>query len=229
MITHSDLKTLADEGWVRLRGFAREHMDVSLLLLANHLGSPISSRPGSGLLDRLKPIQTERARIASLSRYHGKGRFPFHTDTAHWLTPARHLILGCFQAGSSGTGTLLTRFSDLNIDAQEARVLAEGVFLVKNGRSSWYANILNEHQSFVRFDPGCMKPATLKGGMAADMLNKRLDAARPVRIAWAEGDVLIVDNWRVFHGREAAEDDENRTLLRVLVMSQQARGCNDCV
>lgn len=224
MITKDDIRMLGEEGWVCLCGFARDSVESSMLSLAERLGSPIYSRRGGSLVDRLRPIQAEHARVASLSRYHGKGRFPFHTDTAHWLTPARYLILGCLQPGSSGRATLLTRFSDLNIDAQEASVLAEGVFLVKNGRSSWYANIVNETHEFVRFDPGCMKPATAKGGMAADVLNERLEAVRPIRIAWAEGDVLIVDNWKVLHGREGAEDDEDRTLLRVLVMAQQARG-----
>jgi Taurine catabolism dioxygenase TauD, TfdA family len=175
---HSYIQTINQVGWVSLRGFAGENTEASILSLAESLGTPISSRRGSKVVDSLKPIRAEYAHVASLSRYHGKGRLPFHTDTAHWLTPARYLILSCLQPGSSGAGTLLTPFSDLAIDAKEASVLAAGVFLVRNGRSSWYTNILDENHKYVRFDPCCMKPATQKGGIAADIINERLSLHR---------------------------------------------------
>lgn len=117
---------------------------------------------------------------------------------------------------------MLINFFDLNLDAQETSHMAAGVFLVKNGRASLYANIVKPSKSMVRFDPGCMNPVTSRGQLAADILNERLDGIRSVRIAWAEGDVLIVDNWRVLHAREAGESDEGRTLLRVLVKEEKA-------
>ncbi|WP_366936781.1 TauD/TfdA family dioxygenase [uncultured Thiothrix sp.] len=37
-------------------------------------------------------------------------------------------------------------------------------------------------------------------------------------ITWSEGDVLILDNWKVLHGRgQGPRVEKDRTLVRVLV------------
>jgi hypothetical protein len=117
----------------------------------------------------------------------------------------------------------LIRFAALGFSREEECVLNSGVFLVRNGRASWYATVMSEDRPFVRFDPGCMTSASSQGNEAVRMIEKRFAASRPVRIEWARGNVLIVDNWRILHGRESSDGDDEKVLLRVLTIDRWAR------
>lgn len=224
MLQTSDTRRLNDEGWVELQGALGDDPERSLLGLAGALGEVVPSRPRSDLIDRLRPSKADTARLPSLSRRYGTGAFPLHTDTAHWLTPARYILVGCLHPGQRGRGTLLVQFPSLRFNRQEEVLLRSGVFLVRNGRASWYSTIQSEEQPYVRFDPGCMFPVTADGHEAGRILQQRIAASRPTRIDWTHGKVVILDNWRLLHGRESAEGDEDRVLLRVLVLDETGRG-----
>lgn len=63
--------------------------------------------------------------------------------------------------------------------------------------------------------------ATADGGFdaAAACFRERMKEAVPTFISWERGRALIVDNWRVLHGRAGGtgEDAGVRRLERVLV------------
>jgi hypothetical protein len=167
------------------------------------------------------------ARAASLSRQHGTGAFPLHTDVAHWPIPARYLVLCCLAPGAGDRGTLLLPLSGLELSDQDRAVLNSGVFLVRTARHSWFSSVLMTGRPFVRYDRGYMSPATASGVEAARLMEKRVADGSPVRVVWEEGTILIVDNWRVLHGREAANGDTDRVLLRMLVRSTKTGGSDD--
>lgn len=219
MLSDVDARRLHDQGWVELRGRSLDRPEAILSALAAVLGEPNPSRPGGGLLDYLRPTTRSMARAASLSRQHGTGAFPLHTDTAHWPVPARYLVLCCLDPGGSDRGTLLLPISDLELSDQDRAVLNSGVFLVRNARHSWFSSVLMTGRPFVRYDTGCMSPATASGAEAERLMEKRLADGRHHRIWWEAGTILVVDNWRVLHGREAADGDTDRVLLRTLVRS----------
>ena len=219
MLSPPDAIRLNERGWVELHGAVGDDPERSLLALAGTLGEVVPSRPRSDLIDRLRPARAESARLPSLSRRYGTGAFPLHTDTAHWPTPARYILVVCLHPGRLRRGTLLVQFPSLQFNRQEEVVLRSGVFLVRNARASWYSTVLSSERPYVRFDPGCMVPATADGHEASRILQERIAASFPTRIDWTRGKLVILDNWRLLHGREAAEGDEDRVLLRVLVMA----------
>ncbi len=65
-----------------------------------------------------------------------------------------------------------------------------------------------------------MFPATADGHEAKSILEHRIATSCPTRIDWTQEKILILDNWKILHGREIAEGDEDRVLLRVLVKDQ---------
>lgn len=227
MLGDADTRQLHEQGWLVLRGWAHEHPEATLSALASTLGEPVPSRPGGDAIDYLRPMNRSVARAASLSSQYEMGAFPLHTDTAHWPLPARYLLLCCLDPGVSDRGSLLLPISGLNMSDKDRAVLAAGVFLVRNGRNSWFSSILMSERPFVRYDPGCMSPATVLGAEAARLMEQRAADGRQIRIRWAVGTVLIVDNWQVLHGREAALDDVERVLMRMLVRSGEARRSHD--
>jgi hypothetical protein len=103
---------------------------------------------------------------------------------------------------------------------RDESLLRSGVFLVRNGRRSWYSTVLCDKGPFIRFDPGCMAPANERGKLVDSLITARIEAARSTRIEWARGDALVVDNWKVLHGRDGADGDDDRLLLRALVTNQ---------
>jgi alpha-ketoglutarate-dependent taurine dioxygenase len=68
-----------------------------------------------------------------------------------------------------------------------------------------------------------MFPATAEGYEAKRILEQSIAMSCPTRIDWTPGKIVILDNWKLLHGREPAEWDEERVLLRVLVMDQNRK------
>ena len=92
--------------------------------------------------------------------------------------------------------------------------LSREVFYVRSGPRSFVDSILARDRAFVRFDPGCMMPATREAEvLAAEVLACLADSA-PVDARWAAGQGRVIDNWRVLHSRGTASRPGDRTLLR---------------
>lgn len=211
------LATLRSDGWAYFRAPAGQPLPSVVLRLAQQLGSPVSSRGRPDLVDRLVPLTREHAHPASMSSKYGQGALPLHVDTSHWPEPARYLVFACENPGESSRATSICPAQRLELGLSERRLLQRGIHLISNAKKSYYCSILASGRDFIRFDPGCMSAATRDGQEAWKLLSERLKAAVATSISWSLGDVLVIDNWRVFHGREDATGDDGRSLLRVLV------------
>jgi hypothetical protein len=77
---------------------------------------------------------------------------------------------------------------------------------------------LNEHQSFIRFDPGCMTATTTDGIKALGVLAKENWPNQIESVCWKVGTVVVIDNWRMLHGRGRADcPDSDRKLMRISI------------
>jgi hypothetical protein len=197
--------------WIVLRNCAAD-----ILQIARSLGEPVPSRPGRGLVDELTPMPQARAHRRSLSGIYGLGTLPFHIDTAHWLDPCRYVVLSCAEADDADVPTTLLRWDPLFTRA-ERQVLAAAIFLVRNGRRSFYACALDHEGRFLRYDPGCLYPVSRGAGDAVVLIEERVERATAVEHVWSKGDVLVIDNWRTLHSRPPAPYGTRRRLCRVLV------------
>lgn len=191
----------------------------SLLELADGVGVPRVARPGGAQIDRLRPRSKSEAEPNSLSSLHGLGAFPLHTDGAHCRVPPRFIMLRLAGIAASSTPTLVL---DLHYAVTDLRQeMKTAVWLVNAGRRRFYTTTfssLKGHNVF-RLDQGCMRPASPTAQRLAPRLRHRLRAAAADRIEWPAGQVLVLDNWRVAHGRgTVAESDAScRVLERVLI------------
>jgi hypothetical protein len=92
------------------------------------------------------------------------------------------------------------------------------VFAIANGRTSFYGPILDFARPFIRFDPGCMRPLSKEGNLAAGAFQIERHEDKLVKHEWKVGDILIFDNWRFLHARGfKTSSDRGRLLLRVMV------------
>ena len=137
----TDLKILAaaaiKDGWAA--GFG----DVeSIRQQAASLGwAEIAPRRGDPTVSVLRPAAADVARPNSLSSVYGLGQQPLHTDGAHLSTPPDIVVL---IAGESSPTTTRTWSSGNDIPPRGAPNAAfwNGMFLVRNGRDSFYAPAL---------------------------------------------------------------------------------------
>lgn len=212
---------LKSKGWVSGIVDIRTEVNFAnkLLSLAQNLGTPIPSRTGrSSLYDVLKPIEAKYAKHSSLSKNYSLGEFPLHTDTAHWLMPCRYIILGCLFSDEGNRRTLLFDAKNISLNRKQNDLLYSVPLRINNGRNSFFDTILSKRRRFIRYDPGCMKPICKEGYSSLSVFSKQNYKEDIKEIKWFPGKVLIIDNWRLLHGRSSAAcEDLNRTLIRILI------------
>jgi hypothetical protein len=207
------------DGWVKSTAAEFGHDPQTVAgAIARLLGHVIEGRNGQ-TVEVLTPQKQASARTRSLSVVHGLGSFPMHTDGAHRLQPPHFVVLICDTPGSSPVPTTLVRFQDLKISLSERVGLEAAPFLVRNGRRSFYSTIYGRSRPFIRFDEGCMMPLGAESKAVHRLVTERVRTTDPFLVNWHTGDVLIIDNWNVLHGRGLGSDDAStdRKILRVSV------------
>lgn len=185
--------------------------------LAEDLGEIVPGR-GRQRVEHIVPQDTRAAHAGSLSRQYGLAPLPLHTDTAHWTVPCRYLVMGCVSPGPEPTPTILLDSRVVSLTKCEAIACASAVFLIRNGRRSFYGSILAQDRPFIRFDRGCMAPLSPEGSKAANAFNQTRNTDKTYQHDWRHGDIVVIDNWRMLHGRGLdGQTAQGRLLLRAMV------------
>ena len=176
-------------------------------------------RPRGPLLHALTPTTSSDAPPRSLSAKHGLGAFPLHTDAAHHRIPPRWMLLRCAQPGAEPRPTVLVDSRALGWQDRERREFERIVWRIRNGRGSFLASAVLRDGVGLRYDADCMAAAAPSFGAAAVHFGEKLKDAARTSIRWEPGLALLVDNWRVLHGRAVGTGDDAgiRRLDRVLV------------
>ena len=211
-----NFKKLQKQGWLLTQSANEQEM----LKLAESLGVPKASRSGGSLIDELRPIPKDQAHPASLSARYGVEAFPLHTDTAHWRSPARYILLRAARISHYCRPTLLLDTYSLRLSALDRSLLKRAVFTVRNGNNSFLTTVLPEDEQFLRFDRDCMVPRTSSAVSALNLILSTIEKSSKVEVCWSVNDTLILDNWRFLHGRSGTNDNhsDQRLLHRVLVV-----------
>jgi hypothetical protein len=208
---------LRARGWATLALGRQDQSSLSreLVRIASGVGKFITRRDG-GFIEHLSPQAATAARPSSLSMKFGTGALPLHCDTAHWIVPCRYVALACAVPGSIDAPTVLLDTHDIEFSNEQYTLARSACFIVRNGRRSFYASLIDCNRSFVRVDPGCMEPVTEESAKAIELYGYERNRSKTVAFHWHPGDLLIIDNWRVLHGRgNEVTADLSRRLLRV--------------
>lgn len=199
-------------GFIKM--FKPDLADEDLIDIANTLGEPISSRRNGKVIDRLSPKNSENSYKNSLSRTYGLDSFPLHSDTAYFKIPVRYILLYCKNPGTGERPSYLYDASLLlNIHDDMRFKLSNTIFKVVNGRNSFLSTIYNSDSNFFRFDKNCMKSTDSEGDELLNEIDSLVQENDIKKIAWSEGDLLIIDNWRLLHGRGSSQSEDSERLL----------------
>lgn len=173
--------------------------------------TPVTSRKSDPAVSELRPTEAENAHPRSLSALYGTGPQPLHTDGAHLADPPDLTIL--FAESPNDTPTLLW-----NSQGRQSNVpyeaISHGVFLVGNGRESFYATAKLGPLT-IRYDPGCMTPCDQRARTAAAYFSEMREKAH--QVTWeTSNQLLMIDNSTTLHARSDASSDESRILHRLM-------------
>jgi alpha-ketoglutarate-dependent taurine dioxygenase len=162
---------------------------------------------GDQRTQELRPRHHEEAPHNIYSGNYGLGEFPLHSDLAHWYIPPRYLVLRCVQ----GAADVYTQLFDTRLITKVIgrsvlrRTLAHPRRPV-NGRLP-LLRILEEPQNLgtlIRWDSLFIKPATDASVRTFRTIRDVLSEAPIIRHSLCSpGDMLVIDNWRMLHGRSA--------------------------
>jgi alpha-ketoglutarate-dependent taurine dioxygenase len=180
--------------------------------------SQLAARAGLKPIEhrQLEPRERSDARPSTLSRRYGLCAFPWHTDAAHWLQPARLLVMRSLRPTLTPTlwldvGSLLAARGCLR------RALSTGSWVVSTGpRRSFYCSML-DGRGRIRFNPEVMAPVSSRSRAAQTELAAVIEGHAAETHRWDLGEAIIIDNARLLHARPAvAEQDTQRKLERML-------------
>lgn len=205
------------DGYAALPGFAR---NAGTGEVAAGLGGTIAPW-GGPVVHELVPHPN--AAPNTYSGIFGLGGFPFHTDLAHWSVPPRYVVLRCVR----GYVDVPTRLVDGAVLTETVGMSAMRRALVTPRRpQSGRMHLMRLLQrcgstELIRWDEVFLKAASRVGREAFDLVRAgiRSTASRSVAVV-DDGDVLVIDNWRMLHARPAiAPDRADRRLERVYLES----------
>ena len=204
--------------------FPELRCEESTISIAQSIGSVIdigSLLPGS----KIPSVQVLKPRIQAASlcnRYSGifgRDEFPLHTDLAHWSLPPRYFVLRCLIGSPTVTTKILNIsriFSQLSkMEIDQALVRPRRIGLDKSLCLLPLVFKLDENWGF-RWDSQFLIPMNKAANRVAETICTQESHLSESLTLEKNGDTLIVDNWRVLHGRSKVSiSDNNRHLERV--------------
>lgn len=146
----------------------------------------------------------------TLTVEYGANAFPFHTDGAHRVIPPRWTILEFVGSGISETATLLFDSKTISDLKEYEHLFHHEIYLVEHGQQSFLTPLVNKQlyiDPIFRWNKLVMKKLI-------NRTSKTLDdciSSYHVRVTWSIGKILVIDNWRMLHGREKLLSNEVHT------------------
>lgn len=212
---HSVTSEIRKSGFVFLPALEAHRLSVEVVA---GLGHPLALGKGAAV-HTLAPRDSCEAGPNTYSGLFGLCGFPYHTDMAHWRKPPRYLLLRC-----------IVGYAEVPTPLVDGLALAEAVgrdtlkrSLVRPRRrvagSMSLLRLLEEQGDdgmLVRWDQTFIQPASDAGVRGYALFRDALVEAPSISVSLVErGDTLILDNWRMLHGRAPVPDAcKNRLLER---------------
>lgn len=186
------------------------------LEVAASLGEP-SQFGVEHIVQRLVPLSTSTPN--TYSGNYGLERFPLHTDLAHWCVPPRYLMLRCIK-GYVEVPTLVLDGNKV-ISAVGREILCRAVVRPRRPKATEVRLLRllgnGPDGEILRWDKLFLKPASRIGEFAFANVRECIDSITPTMATLVEeGDTMVIDNWRMLHGRSPVLDaHRDRHLKRV--------------
>jgi len=211
------IELINKQGWIELKNITS---DEELITLAQSIGQ-IIKHPNGELIGSLKPKSGKDSIKGTFSNQYGYNSFPLHTDTAFWGKPARYILLSSKEI--SNCSTLIVSSSDIweNISDDDMKFAKQAIYLIKTIHGQFYSSLIFRENNIegLRYDSTCMRPFNQSGKKIQESLELILSNIQPKKIDWTGNKTIIIDNWKILHGRTPIINNKNRELKRIYIQS----------
>jgi hypothetical protein len=214
---------IAEAGFIFIENFCpHKNLNDIAAFLGNvvDLENPIL-RLNKTTIHSLAPRHGSDANHHSYSGCYGLGRFPPHTDLAHWAIPPRYLILRC----SVGTADVATQIYAPEIlrAVFDPDLAQRALFRTKRpdqrGKVAILKMALDQDPLAFRWDSVFLSPLNSAARLATQHFSD-IDEMRVLTCTKVflknKNDTLIIDNWHCMHGRSPVpRTSKDRSIDRV--------------
>ena len=162
---------------------------------------------------RLAARPADRARPNTLSSRYGLAALPLHTDDAATAEPPRYILLAAPSWRTAPTTVL-------DLGPLIGRLELEGrrsLFRVDAGRSRHLQRFLDVRGRgwLMRFNDDVMEPVEEAARAVRRSIGDLHHEA--IEVSWANTRLLVLDNWRVLHGRGAVKCSRRSCIRRLAI------------
>lgn len=215
IFTKKLLAELMEAGWSLIENVAS---DYELESISNSVGH-IVPHPNGKLIDKIVPNSGEGKVVGTLSNIFGLDRFPLHTDTAFWPTPARFVLLSCATVSKCDTYFVSKETIWRNLGPDAIKGAERAVFKIKTNSRQFYSSLIfrQDDVTGIKYDLTCMYPANKSAENFVANMRDIETRIEPNRVSWSGNKAIIFDNWKVLHGRGPAIINEDRLLKRIYI------------
>jgi len=207
-----DLDLFFRDGFVK---FSCDSINRSTLDIACRLGE-LASASELATVQTLVPKTIERKQTRNCySGNFGVSAFPLHTDLAHWFQPPRYFLLRCVRP-ANGVNTTFTAVEKV-IEGEDRSTFDTALFHPRKPLERRLTILRLFERGFFRWDPLFLKPLNKNAQQLETRIAHRISKVH-LHTASLENPMqcILVDNWRVLHGRSAvASTDMGRVVERV--------------
>lgn len=213
-----NINFLKNNGWYIVNDTSLEPKEIANFLIKEFNLTPniefstIRPQSKSELLHGKNP---------TFSSIYGYDSFPLHTDKAFKKIPSRFLIMKSNHPSNTATVFFDFEFLFNNLCSASKNHFFNAIFAIKSTEGSYYNSLfINKTKKNIRFDPLIMTPQNSSATQCLNIL-KKIDFSDSLvhKIFWTGSNTLIIDNWRILHGRQKVTKLEynSRKLQRIYV------------
>ncbi|WP_397458324.1 hypothetical protein AB3464_26550 [Pseudomonas asplenii] len=208
------------ESELRSFGFSKftiKKSNITTTQIAEHIGTialPLS-------IQKITPRTKDKLQTNTYSGNFGLDAFPLHTDLAHWSTPPHYVILRCIQPAEE-VKTLLLDFKKI-LSPEDSSTLSRALFRPRRSLENKVSLLRLSENEKLRWDSLFLQPVNATAKNLAGRILEKINNTVKIEVNLASNkDCLILDNWRILHGRTAVpEHCKNRILERIYLSSMQ--------
>lgn len=209
------------DGYAFIAGFHVEHEAKEAF---ERIGK-IDVLEGFSVVQSLTPKSEANTTPNTYSGNYGLGVFPFHTDLAHWFLPPRYVVLRC-ELGVSNVSTRIIDGASV-VDSLGEELLHSALVTSRRPTKDGYQLLRlvernsQDHGFLFRWDSLYLRAVNKAAVKALAQISQFVDRSIPLEFLLEErGDTLVIDNWRMLHGRSSVGADSTTRIVKRAYLSE---------
>jgi alpha-ketoglutarate-dependent taurine dioxygenase len=158
---------------------------------------------GVPLVQTLSPKAKGASTLNLYSGNFGYSEFPLHTDLAHWFIPPRYILLRC-RTGHNAVETMIKSFDKalVGVPPTSVRRARFKPRRTVRGRGQLLPLLQQLDSNLIfRWDSLFIVPDNCEAFAISETLRQTVSQELMKLALSSAGDTLIIDNWRMLHGR----------------------------